>query len=88
VPVPDFFFALEVDAQSGAGRLSGELASRLLQYAADAAAFVFPAGEQIAQAVAAAGTRCLVQFRAADGTLEIVVRSSGREIWRAAHPLP
>jgi hypothetical protein len=88
VPVPDFFFALQIDDAAAARGLFEEVSARLLQYAADGSAFVAALEAGVAKAAADAGAGGTLQVRAEGGTLEVVVRNGGREIWRAAHPLP
>ncbi len=88
MPVPDFFFALQVDDVARGRELVGQVAVQLLHYAGDATALVAEVSDGVGRAVSAAAGRCTVVFRANDGTLEVVVRDSGVEIWRAARPLP
>ncbi|MGE5244508.1 MAG: hypothetical protein ACM3SQ_09820 [Betaproteobacteria bacterium] len=86
--VPDFFFALQIDDASRGTELVDAVSAQLLRYAADTTALAAHVGDEVARAAAAARGRCTVQFRAAAGSLEVVVRNGDVEVWRAAHALP
>lgn len=82
----DFYFALEFSSQGIPAALVEDLAAHVFRYAHCGEAAMPGLTDAIEQAVAntAAGghSRCDLQFRAQNGTLEILVLSNGGRIWQ------
>jgi hypothetical protein len=92
VAATEFFFALEFSSQGVSAALLAELASRVLTHLGSSPDAVPELRSALDQAVAAAGSvagerRCDVQFRAREGTLDILVSSNGGRIWQTSRPI-
>jgi hypothetical protein len=91
VPVPDFFFSLELSDETAVDSLVNDLAGSVLRhsgYAPDAVADISAALRDALQRTAAGGAaRCDVRFSAGNGELNMAVSSNGAD-WRATRPLP
>jgi hypothetical protein len=91
VPVPEFFFSLELSDETAFDSMMSDLTASILRHAgyapeaiADIAATV---GGALHDAAAAGAARCDVQFSAHDGELWMAVSSDGAN-WRASRALP
>lgn len=91
MPPRDFEFDLHVDAAQGLPALSDAVAAEVIRhvgYAADAATEL---GTSIAAALAEVcdpGGGCVVKFRAAAGSLEVIVSAGPQATRRIVRPLP
>lgn len=91
MPVPDFFFSLELSDRAAFDHMINDLNASILRhagYAPDAAADIAATLRgALDQAAGAGGRRCDVRFAAHDGELRMAVACGGGE-WRATRPLP
>lgn len=92
MPAHEFFFALEFSSQGVAAPLLGELAAQVLGHVGCSPADVPELTDALDKAVAKGAfggeRRCDVQFRAGNGTLEILVSSNGGRIWQTSRSIP
>jgi hypothetical protein len=91
VPVPEFFFSLDLSDEIAFDSMMDEVTAGILRHAgyspeavADIAATLRDA---LHQAAAAGHSRCGVEFSAQGGELRMAVSGNGAG-WRAARPLP
>jgi hypothetical protein len=91
VPVPEFFFSLELSDENAFDSMMNDLAATILKYAGytpEAVAEIAGTLHGALRTAAAGGAaRCDVRFSAEDGELRMAVSSDGAA-WRAARPLP
>jgi len=92
VPAHDFYFALEFSSQGVAASLLGDLAAQVLTHVGSSTADLPELADALEKAVAKGGfggeRRCDVQFRAANGALEILVSANGGRVWQTTRPIP
>jgi hypothetical protein len=92
VPAQEFFFALEFSSQGVTASLLGDLTAQVLGHVGCSPADVPDLADALEKAVAKGAfggeRRCDVQFRAASGTLEILVSSKGGRIWQTSRAIP
>jgi hypothetical protein len=88
VPVPDFFFALEVSSQGVPAALIEDLAEHVFTYVHCAATQVEGLSDALARAAGTGASRCDVQFRAKGGELDVLVTSNGGRIWQTSIQIP
>jgi hypothetical protein len=91
VPVPEFFFALDLSDETAFNTMMDDLSTGILRhagYSADAVADIAALLRGALNEAAATGNiHCGVQFNAHEGELRIVVSGNGAP-WRVARPLP
>ena len=89
---PDFFFALEFSSQGAPASLVEDLAANVFRHvgcAPEHAEGLSEALEHAAETGALGGDRrCDVQFRARNGTLEVLVSSNGGRLWQTEILIP
>src|SRR5262245_25619821 len=92
VAATEFFFALEFSSQGAPASLVEDLASQVFRYVGCEVDQVSGLTEALQQAVAngssAGRRRCDVQFKASNGSLEILVSSNGGRIWQTSLTIP
>jgi hypothetical protein len=88
----DFFFALEFSSQGAPVSLVEDLAANVFRHvgcAPEHAEGLSEALEEAAQkGVIGGDRRCDVQFRARNGTLEVLVSSNGGRVWQTEILIP
>jgi hypothetical protein len=91
VPAHEFLFALEFSSQGVASSLLGDLAAQVLTHVgcpADVPELTDALEQAVAKGAFGGERRCDVQFRAANGTLEILVSSNGGRVWQTTRSIP
>jgi hypothetical protein len=92
VPSHEFYFALEVSSQGAPATLVEDLAAQVFRYVGcspTAVPGLTRAFEEAVAATAAGGDRrCDVQFRAHNGTLDVLVSSNGGRLWQETFAIP
>ena len=86
-----FYFALEVSSQGANASLLEELAAQVLGHVGCASEDIPGLADALDQATAKGGfgeRRCDVQFRAQNGTIEILVTSNGGRIFQTSRAIP
>ena len=89
----DFFFALEFSSQGAPASLVEDLAANVFRHVGAAPTHVEGLSEALAKATektpgSAGERRCDVQFRARNGTLEVLVTSNGGRVWQTEILIP
>jgi hypothetical protein len=88
----DFFFALEFSSQGAPASLVEDLAANVFRHVGCAPEHAEDVSAALEQAVekGALGSdrRCDVQFRARNGTLEVLISANGGRIWQAEILIP
>ena len=83
---PEFFFALEFSSQGAPAALVEDLAANVFRFVNSTPDRVEGLRAALERAIEATGTtgarRCDVQFRAGQGTLEVLVSSNGGRVWQ------
>jgi hypothetical protein len=92
VAAHDFFFALEFSSQGASASLLGDLAARVLGHVGcspeDVPALADALEKAVAKGAYGGERRCDLQFRAGNGTLEILVSANGGRIWQTSRSIP
>jgi hypothetical protein len=86
-----FFFALECSGPGASSPLLAALAAQVLGQlgcTVDAVPELVEALQQAAASGRVDDGRCGVEFRAENGTLEILLLSSGRLLWQTSRAIP
>ncbi len=88
----EFFFALEFSSQGAPASLVEDLATHVFKYVGCPNEEVNGLTNALEQAVekgeAHGHRRCDVQFRAANGALEVLVTSNGGRVWQKSLTIP
>jgi hypothetical protein len=87
----DFLFALRLSASGGFDAMLEDLTGAVLRHVGYHAEALDSLGGEVKAAVAAGGRSDVdyhVRFRAHDGSLEVVVSQSGRDVARIIRRLP
>jgi hypothetical protein len=90
VAAHQFYFSLELSSQGVEASLVEELAAQVLEHVGCSREEIPELADALERAVArnAFGERrCDVQFRAQNGTLEILVSSNGGRIFQTSRPI-
>jgi hypothetical protein len=90
VTAHQFYFSLELSSQGVEASLVEELAAQVLEHVGCSREEIPELADALERAVArnAFGERrCDVQFRAQNGTLEILVSSNGGRIFQTSRPI-
>jgi hypothetical protein len=90
VPAHQFYFSLELSSQGVEATLVEELAAQVLEHVGcslEAIPELAGALEQAVTKSAFGERRCDVQFRAQNGTLEILVSSNGGRIFQTSRAI-
>lgn len=86
-----FFFALECSSPGASSSLLAAVAAQVLGQVGcpdDAVPELVEALEQAAASGRVDDGRCGVEFRAENGTIEILLVSSGRLLWQTSRAIP
>ena len=91
MPTPRFLFSMRLAGRDHGGRVMEDVAARVFRYVG----WTSSAIDELVQALnavvgpgAGSGEEVEVQFRARDGSCEVVVRFDNREVWRTSRRLP
>ena len=88
----DFFFAIGCFSRDAPVSIVEDLAANIFRHVGCAPEHAEGLNEALARAARAAssdgGRRCDVQFKARNGTLEVLVTSNGGRIWQADILIP
>ena len=88
----DFFFAIEFSSQGAPASLVEDLAANVFRHVGCAPEHVEGLSNALATALektpGGGERRCDVQFRARNGTLEVLVISNGGRVWQTEILLP
>ncbi len=85
MPSHEFFFALEFSSQGAPAPLVEDLAAQVFRFVGCPQTSVPALTKALEQATAVttgAQRRCDVQFRAHNGTLDVLVSSNGGRVWQ------
>jgi hypothetical protein len=88
----DFYFALEFSSQGAPASLVEDLAANVFRHVGAALDHVEGLSDALTRATekpaGGAERRCDVQFRAGNGTLEVLVTSNGGRVWQTEILIP
>jgi hypothetical protein len=92
VAPPEFFFALEFSSQGAPASLVEDLATHVFKYVGCPNEEATGLTDALERAVDTGGAhghrRCDVQFRVANGSLEVLVSSNGGRVWQKSLSIP